>query len=262
MIESPAASDVKISNRPEIQKQVDLQSANLENQFPDAGPNLINRFARDKVASILRIERIKRESAIDELTTLLSSKAYKAEKSRILETNSRDGNMPSIQGIRFDLDDFGNVNKQFGQETGNKVLAAIGRTIKMRIRKSDTAGRIGGEEFEITAPRTENPHRTPNEKPIPLSEKIRIAINNAEMGNGIKITASFGITEYQKGEDIEEYNKRLENAQVAAKRLGKNRVVEARKIKNGHVYIDHSTNQKYKVERDSEGKILDPVEII
>lgn len=262
MSETITAPEIKTSNRPEIQNQVDLQKEALENQFPNENPSLINRFARDKVAAILRRERIKKESAIDGLTTLLSAKPYKAEEQRILETNRRDEDMPTVQGIMFDLDDFGIINKKYGQETGNKVLAAVGRTIKMRIRKSDTAGRVGGEEFMITAPRTNNPSKSPNEKPVPLSEKIRTLLNNADMGNGIKITASFGVTEFQKGDDIEEYHKRLENALVTAKRLGKDRVVEAKLVNGRYVYIDHSTNKKYKVERNESGEIQNPVELI
>lgn len=259
----------KVSNNPQIQEQVNLQKQALETTYPNSNPNIINHWARDKVAGILRgnrqrneKEQLKKEAAIDERTTLLNPKAYEAEKTRTLDTISRDEDMPSAQGIRFDLDDFGKINKEYGDAAGNEVLKIIGITSKNAVRSSDIVGRIGGEEFEITAPRTKNPNRAQGEKPIPLSEKIRKSIIEVKLEHGIKITASFGVTEYQKGETIENYNNRLENAQIAAKRLGKNRVVEA-KLNNGvYIYVDHSNRKEYSVERDSDGKILDPKELI
>lgn len=224
------------------------------------------RAARDlesegKEKAEVRAETAENKAAIDNLTGLLNSDTYYPERKRILETISRDENMPTSQGIRIDLDEFRIFNKIYGNQVGNQALKQIGHVIRTNTRISDTSGRIGGDELEITATRTKNPNRISNKLVIPLSEKIRSSIESTTFGPNLKITASIGVTEFQRGENIKDYDNRLENAQVTAKRLGKNRVVEARFIIDKFIYIDHSTGMQYKVDRDNDGKILDPVEI-
>ena len=52
----------------------------------------------------------------------------------------------------FDLDHFGNVNKQFGWPTGDKLLVEVCDVVRERIRETDWIGRYGGEEFCVVMP--------------------------------------------------------------------------------------------------------------
>ena len=54
--------------------------------------------------------------------------------------------------ILLDVDLFKNVNDTYGHPAGDAVLIEISRLIKSNIRKSDYAGRWGGEEFLIVCP--------------------------------------------------------------------------------------------------------------
>lgn len=49
----------------------------------------------------------------------------------------------------IDLDDFGKLNKKFGDDMGDEALRLLGYTILKNIRQDDIAIRKGGDEFVI-----------------------------------------------------------------------------------------------------------------
>lgn len=53
-------------------------------------------------------------------------------------------------GLLFvDLDHFKPINDTYGHQVGDKILEEIGRRLKLAVRTSDIASRIGGDEFTI-----------------------------------------------------------------------------------------------------------------
>ena len=54
--------------------------------------------------------------------------------------------------IVFDLDRFKGVNDKFGHAVGDEVLARFAAAIKRNVRDTDTAARLGGEEFAVLLP--------------------------------------------------------------------------------------------------------------
>jgi diguanylate cyclase (GGDEF)-like protein len=49
----------------------------------------------------------------------------------------------------LDLDRFKNVNDAHGHDTGDELLAAVGRRLQECVRDSDTVARLGGDEFAL-----------------------------------------------------------------------------------------------------------------
>ncbi len=49
----------------------------------------------------------------------------------------------------IDLDDFGQLNKKYGDDVGDEALRLVGQTIRQNIRCDDIAIRKGGDEFVI-----------------------------------------------------------------------------------------------------------------
>jgi diguanylate cyclase (GGDEF)-like protein len=53
-----------------------------------------------------------------------------------------------------DVDHFKQVNDEFGHHSGDIALMALGRLIQGAIRRVDSAGRLGGDEFLLILPET------------------------------------------------------------------------------------------------------------
>lgn len=54
--------------------------------------------------------------------------------------------------VYFDLDDFKHVNDTLGHAGGDRVLKAVARVLEEVLRNTDTASRIGGDEFVLVLP--------------------------------------------------------------------------------------------------------------
>jgi diguanylate cyclase (GGDEF)-like protein len=121
--------------------------------------------------------------------------------------------------IIFDIDYFKRFNDTFGHLKGDEVLVAVCDIVKLNIRKTDIFARWGGEEFVILLP------NTPIDKAEILAQNLRKHIENISMDEVDKITASFGISEYQ-AEDVEKtIFHRADEALYKAKENGRNQVV-------------------------------------
>src|SRR2546430_333957 len=51
--------------------------------------------------------------------------------------------------VFFDVDDFKLVNDTYGHPEGDRVLRVVAHLIRERLRRSDLAGRMGGDEFAV-----------------------------------------------------------------------------------------------------------------
>lgn len=123
-----------------------------------------------------------------------------------------------------DIDHFKKFNDTYGHDVGNIVLKNFAEILKRNSRKTDFVARYGGEEFCILFPHTSQ------EKAMKLAEKLRAAIEEAEVPGGpdgvLKVTASFGVSSFKKGE-IDTVKKLFTAADAAlyrAKETGRNRV--------------------------------------
>ncbi|HBE72219.1 MAG TPA: hypothetical protein DDW52_29140, partial [Planctomycetaceae bacterium] len=124
--------------------------------------------------------------------------------------------------IICDIDYFKKINDTFGHQAGDEALVTFAGLLKSSARESDVIARYGGEEFVIICPacgnsaataRAEEMRRAVMETPIPA------------LGGGT-MTASFGVTELQRGDTPELLLARADRALLQAKEEGRNRVIE------------------------------------
>ena len=114
----------------------------------DAGEQLHYVIVKDDITESKRRERkIKRIALYDSLTGLPNRALLMDRLDLALAQTERSGSHTAI--LYLDLDGFKSVNDGFGHEAGDKVLTEAGRRIASSIRKSDTAARIGGDEFVV-----------------------------------------------------------------------------------------------------------------
>ena len=120
----------------------------------------------------------------------------------------------------FDIDDFKKINDTEGHPEGDKLLIRIGEILRTNLRKSDTAGRFGGDEFYIIIPVTEKKYA------VNAVEKIKNEISLIKTGKGESVTCSFAVTSW-KGSSIPDINavlKHTDDALYSVKESGKNSI--------------------------------------
>lgn len=139
---------------------------------------------------------------------------------KLLETEQDKSNRyeTKFSMIMFDLDFFKTVNDTYGHDVGDKVLIEVVQKVGECLRKSDTCGRIGGEEFLILLPHTEI------DGAVDMAERIRHFIAEHSFEFVGEVTVSMGVVQYSADESIKSFVKRADIALYRSKELGRNRV--------------------------------------
>ncbi len=132
--------------------------------------------------------------------------------------------------IMLDIDDFKTVNDTWGHQAGDKVLQTIGSILRKNSRKVDLPGRYGGEEFVVLLPHTEG------EVALSVAERMRQAIEIANMEISQEVTATFGVSWFNPetpDSTLDQILLRADKALYQGKHMGKNRVVASWDISTG-----------------------------
>jgi diguanylate cyclase (GGDEF)-like protein len=86
----------------------------------------------------------------DPLTGLLNRGAFMTGVGDACERASAEFAMCAV--LYLDLDHFKEINDEFGHQTGDHVLAAVGRRLRACLRPSDMLARLGGDELGVLCP--------------------------------------------------------------------------------------------------------------
>lgn len=167
--------------------------------------------------SNLELERL---AVTDKLTQLPNRVKIDEMLEQELARTGRSGQEFSI--LILDIDYFKSINDTHGHQAGDAVLKEFAATVKDSLRKTDTVGRWGGEEFLIVVP------AVGIEAAAVMAEKLRRIIETNPFTGVPGITCSFGITSSVPGDSVTAMIKRADQALYRAKNTGRNRVeVEA-----------------------------------
>ncbi len=124
--------------------------------------------------------------------------------------------------VMCDIDDFKSVNDRYGHDCGDYVLVLVSATMKKMIRKQDTVGRWGGEEFLFLLPETDL------DGGKLISEKVRKRIENMKFDFNnviIPVTLTFGVSVFNELINIDLCIKKADQALYVGKESGKNCVI-------------------------------------
>ncbi len=195
--------------------------------------NLLNALAGSVAVAIdnarLHAE-VKRMALTDAVSGLANRRAFDDFLQTEITRAKRYGDALSL--IILDLDSFKEYNDQWGHPAGDVRLREIADLLRANVREPDVAARYGGEEFAVILPSTSKLGA------IVLAERIRVsaeAYSPAKHKDNSPIagyTISLGVATFpEDAETLSELLLAADNAELTAKRLGKNRVCVANNSK-------------------------------
>ncbi|MFP4409313.1 MAG: diguanylate cyclase [Spirochaetaceae bacterium] len=169
-----------------------------------------------------RTRSMRRLMERDSLTGLLNHSYLLEVLEREMQRAARiDG---ALSFAMIDIDHFKSVNDTYGHLVGDHVLRSLSRLLSERLRKTDTVGRYGGEEFGVVLFNTnpEDARRILDE----LRESFeRISFHAA--GEEFSVTFSCGLAQFPERSEPNSLVEAADHALYVAKENGRNQVVLA-----------------------------------
>lgn len=123
----------------------------------------------------------------------------------------------------IDIDGFKDINDGYGHAVGDLLLQQIAKRLGACVRKSDTVGRLGGDEFLIILNKVSN-----TESATLVAEKIRAMLAEAFVieGSSLLVSASIGVARYpENGKEPLDLVQSADHAMYQAKNYGGDKVV-------------------------------------
>lgn len=163
-----------------------------------------------------------RELAItDSLTGLYNRRFFFELAGKELSRAHRSQQPLSV--MLLDLDNFKQINDQYGHLVGDQALQAVAKRIRDCIREIDILGRYGGEEFVMLMPDTDLASA------IQMAERVCLGMNSDPIKineQTISMAASLGVATLEVGQNItiDSLLDQADQALYTAKREGRNQV--------------------------------------
>lgn len=172
------------------------------------------------IESSKEYSQILHKSLTDGLTGLYNHSHFYNYLERLIAKSSKERWDFSL--IVIDLDNFKQINNAFGHLFGDLVLKKLAKIIKSSIRELDSVFRYGGDEFVVVLPGISK--KIARE----IAERLLKNIRNVEFEDGIRITASIGISSFpEDGETAQSLFESADRALYISKTLGKNTITAA-----------------------------------
>jgi diguanylate cyclase (GGDEF)-like protein len=161
-----------------------------------------------------------RASQTDELTGIANRRFMMAA---LEDTVRRQVGAEEVRGCVciIDLDFFKRINDRFGHQTGDDVLVDFARRVHQLVRRRDSFGRVGGEEFMLVLPDTSLAEGEA------IVDRVLQAIRHARPIRAMpsfSYTCSAGLVELHTGETAREIYSRADAALYVAKQTGRDQL--------------------------------------
>lgn len=163
------------------------------------------------------LDKLAAQSRTDLLTGALNTRgvleAFERERSRARR------NVSPLSLAFIDLDDMKRVNDELGHAEGDEMLRILSSSVMASIREFDVFGRVGGDEFALILPDTDE------QKALLAIQRLRSVINRRTHARRPYISVSVGVVTFRR--DPPAAGDALQAADAlmyVAKRAGGNRV--------------------------------------
>jgi diguanylate cyclase (GGDEF)-like protein len=159
-------------------------------------------------------------SQTDELTSISNRRFMMAALESLVK---RQASAEAASGCIciIDLDFFKRINDLYGHQTGDDVLVDFARRVHPLVRRRDSFGRIGGEEFMLILP------DTVLTQGAAIIDRVLSAVRGARPIRSVpafSYTCSAGLAELHTGETAREIYARADEALYHAKQSGRDRL--------------------------------------
>jgi diguanylate cyclase (GGDEF)-like protein len=198
---------------------------------------LLMRWLPQAVSERGRAEQLTADLEIlattDGLTSLLNRRHFESLSRVEWARFQRYGRPLSL--LLLDIDKFKSVNDRFGHDAGDLVIKAVAHICKSTKREPDVLARIGGEEFVLLLPETDETAAGI------AAERLRKAVEEHPLslpdGATLQVTISIGLAGAALSmASFDVLLKRADEALYEAKRTGRNKVYRAPQVLTGAEY--------------------------
>ena len=185
------------------------------------GRSEILSVSRDITVNKQLTMELERQAHIDFLTQLNNRGRFMQLAEAELSRANRYGAHVSV--LMLDVDHFKKVNDTHGHKVGDQALVKLGEVCQKTLRSFDIIGRMGGEEFAVLLPQTDQ------QEAVEVAERLRIAIGDTPVslaqGLPLHFSVSIGVSTRLSPEDnLDMLLSRADDALYAAKTAGRDRV--------------------------------------
>jgi len=171
----------------------------------------------EKTGVLLQLEELRQLALVDSLTGLANRNYFEREIEVRLQEQARYG-WPF--GLLFvDIDNFKQINDNYGHEVGDRVLQMVARNLKHICRPFDVFCRWGGEEFIGLVRNIEGPELGS------IAERLRMLVESSQLKQDdgfVGVTVSVGATLACIGDTSSCLVKRADKLMYRSKNKGKN----------------------------------------
>ena len=186
----------------------------MSGTFAVAGVFLVT--LRERVGRL--IDQLTDAASTDPLTGLLNRRGFQSVIDHELARSERGGRSFSL--LMCDCDFFKHLNDRLGHHAGDDALQAIGSLLEDNKRRIDVAARVGGEEFALVLPETDQ------HEAFIVAERLRSRFRDEFAGQPVPLTLSLGVATYPShGTSADALLRAADEALYAAKALGRDRTV-------------------------------------
>ena len=170
------------------------------------------RLLKDRLDTL--VERFADAAREDPVTGLRNRRGFDETFDLEVERARRTGRTVSL--VLGDLDHFKQVNDRFGHPRGDEVLRRAGEILEATNRRIDLAARVGGEEFAVLLPDSD-------ERGAHIAaERMRRAIREGFADDVMPLTISFGIASFPAhGDSTDDLMESADQALYTAKEIGR-----------------------------------------
>jgi diguanylate cyclase (GGDEF)-like protein len=183
------------------------------------GRKLTLRRTRQRlISTTIQAELARLQSCMDPLTEVFNRRSLEDLAEKFISRAKRHGG--GLTFIMVDLDNFKELNRQFGHLTGDLVLAEVATLLNGSVRGCDAVVRYGGDEFLIILTDSSNAGGAV------VADRVARALadwNSTSPLQGFSLTASLGMADWSPAKTLDdilvEADKSMYDIKDAKKRI-------------------------------------------